>query len=142
MSPPKLSLALCFVMATVTQAAAQAKPALTFSTLDGGGPGIYSPVSVQADPGRIVVSGRLILGENCRRLSGALTVANTHTLILALSNSRVGDIFCGRDETPVRYRAEIGPLAPGSYKVRITYRNLGGTPVVLANIAVAVPPND
>ena len=140
MSPPKLSyVALCFVLAHVTQVSGQAKPALTFSTIGGDGPGIYSPVYFQSDTGRILVTGRLILGETCRRLSGALTLANAHTLIVALRNSRVGDNFCGGDETPVRYRATVGPLAAGSYEVRITYQNLAETPVVLADTAIAVP---
>ena len=131
-----LTLGCLAVRATLATAQA---PTLAFSTADGYGPGIYSAVSVHSDTDRIVVKGRIVLGENCRRLTGFLTVASRDTLILELRDSRVGNVLCGREETPMRYRAAISPLAPGAQHVRVTYRNLGGNPIVLGETEAVVP---
>jgi hypothetical protein len=126
------------LLVDAAQPVAQA-PRLTFTTSSGDGPGIYSPVSVRSDTGRIVVEGRLLLGETCRRLTAALAVGTQDTLTLELDNSRVGNFFCGRDETPVRYRAAISSVSSGPHYVRITIRDLGRPAVLLGAAEVSVP---
>jgi hypothetical protein len=132
------SLASAYLLASTAQAVAQS-PKLTLTTSSGDGPGIYSSTSVRADTGRIVVEGRLLLGETCRRLTGTLAPERLDTLTLELHNSRTGNYLCGRDETPVRYRAAISPVSPGPHYIRVTIRNLGGPPVLLGAAEVSVP---
>ena len=135
------ALALAVLMVVVlacSEATAQTKPELRFSTVPGDGRGLYSPAAVFTDTAKIVIQGRLRMPNACHALRAELR-HERDTLVLALGLYRAGD-FCARMLVPVRYEAVLTSVIPGTtYRIKVVYQTEAETPSTLADVEAWVP---
>lgn len=107
------------------------------------GVGETRPAGLEATAGAVLVRGRIVLGELCRGLRASAAEESDSTIVLRLQVYRLpgtDNIFCGRDENPVRYVARLAPVCSGKVRVVVRAQAFGGSEHEIVAGMLTVPP--
>lgn len=128
--PNQLARTIVIALTALCQAPlarGQDRPHLAFRTEPAEGPGETRAAVLEARPEAVLVRGRLVIGDLCRRLRASVLDASDSTIVLLLQTyDRPGaqNMLCDREEQWVRYVAEVSPICAGKVRVAVQLQDL------------------